>query len=196
MEMMQNKTRRMITLAGVLTLMLAVVGMAAAQGPGLGRGQRGPGNMGPRNMGPGDGPEARLEMLAERLELTDEQMEAIQAIHESARKDGMELRKEVMRLRNDLKGEMLEDNPSEKTVLALNQKIGDLKTDLKAIRLKTRLAVRNELTADQRDRMLLMKKGRKFQGQRRHEGRHGGFRGPGCRLGGSGAPGDVDGAGQ
>ena len=116
-------------------------------------------------------------MLAQRLDLSEEQVAAIEAIHEKARQDGVELRKDLMRLRNELKGEMLQDNPAEKTVLDLNKKMGAVKTELKAIRLKTRLAVRNELTPEQRDKMLMMGDGWKNGRKGRGPGRAGG---PGC----------------
>ena len=110
--------------------------------------------------------EMRLERMAARLDLTGDQRVKIEALHEQAREEGLALRKKMMRLRHELEGELLQDAPSEKTVLSLNAKIGDLQTALKANRLRTRLAVREELTPEQRDKMLVM-------GQHRKHGRHG-----------------------
>jgi Spy/CpxP family protein refolding chaperone len=53
-----------------------------------------------------------------------------------------------------LQGEMLKDEPSEKRVTELVQQIGQLRTQQHLTRLKQRLAVRNLLTPEQRDRML------------------------------------------
>ena len=188
-----------ILITGILALTLVAAGSALAQGPGKGQGQ-GQGMMG-RGMGPGNHPgfdqgfgsrgEFRLERMAARLGLTDEQAEAIEKIREDGRKGNLELRKQTMRLRNELRGEMLKDDPSQKTVLDLNAKLGDLRTEKQANRLKNRLAVREQLTPDQRDQMLMMDKsgkgnrdgrhgfheGRRGQGQGQGQGQGRGFRG-------------------
>lgn len=174
MKRINSQTIRVIILAGILTL--SVAGLAAAQGSGKNLGK---GKMGRRGAGPQGDPARRVEMLAQRLDLSDEQVEAITAIHEKAREDGVELRKELLRLRNEMKGEMLEDSPSEKTVLELNEKMGALKTELKANRLKARLAVRNELTPEQRDKMLIMGEGGRH-GRKGHGRMGSGCTGPGC----------------
>lgn len=160
------KTRNSRTLGGlaaaaVLILVTTGAGLAMARG----------------HAGPGPGPEARLERMAARLDLSAEQQEAIKALHENNRARSLPLRKEMMRLENELKGEMLKDSPSEKAILSLNEKMGQIKTELKANRLKTRLAVREQLTPEQRDKMLMMGEGRRGQG-RGGEGSHGrNFRG-------------------
>lgn len=158
----------------ILTIVVLAAGAAFAQGPGMGAGK-----------GSGKGEDFRLERLAARLDLTAEQQEAIAALHDQNRAKAVPLRKELMRLRNELQGELLKDDPSEKAVLSLNQKMGGIKTELKANRLQTRLAVREQLTPEQRDKMLLMEQHRP-RGERGcegprpqgREGRHGG-RGPG-----------------
>ena len=129
-------------------------GHGAGSGPGFGDGAR--------------GPEHRLEVLAERLELTEEQMVAIKGIREAGQEKNQGLRKELMRLKHDLKGELMKDDPSEKTALDLVEKIGALETEMETGRLKNRLEVRKQLTPEQRDRMLMMKE--RFHGNR---GRHG-----------------------
>jgi Spy/CpxP family protein refolding chaperone len=166
-------------LTATLILCLAVASLAAAQGPGHGKGR-----FGQRGPGYGEGPEARLEMMAKRLDLSEEQIASIKAIQEKNRDKMIEMRKDLMRLRNEMQGEMLKDEPSERTVLDLNKKIGDLKTEMKAMRLKTRLAVRDELTEEQQDKMLMMKgmQGRGMQGPGAGHGCR-----PGGRCGGHGA---------
>lgn len=114
----------------------------------------------------GAGPEFRLERLAERLDLTDQQQEAIAAIQEEARKAGRDLHKELARLQNQRRGEMLEDNPSEKTLVDLTEQMGAIKTKLQVHRLKTRLAVQAQLTEEQRDQMMLMNHRRGGRGER------------------------------
>lgn len=153
----QWKTALLLTLS-VLALTFAAA--ALAQGPqgrsGQGRGRQGE-------------PGLRLEMMTEKLELTTDQVAAIEKIQETGREKGTELRKDMMRLRNELEGEMLKDEPSEKTALQLVEKIGGLRTEMQAGRMQVRLEVRRLLTPEQRDRMLVMN-----QGSRRGADRRGG----------------------
>ncbi|MBK8165228.1 MAG: Spy/CpxP family protein refolding chaperone [bacterium] len=129
------------------------------------------------------------EHLARRLDLDDVQREAIAKIHEAGRERDLPLRKEIRRLRHELKGEMMKDVPSEKAVRELTARIGQARTSLQAGRLGDQLAVRAQLTPQQRDRLLAM--GGPGDGPRggRHGGRHGGWNRPG-----RGAP-DCDGDG-
>jgi Spy/CpxP family protein refolding chaperone len=130
-------------------------------------------------------------MMARQLDLNEDQIQAIQEIHEKTKDQGLALRKELMRLKNDLRGEMLKDDPSEKTVLSLNEKMGELKTQLKANRLKARLEVREQLTPQQQDKMLLLGDGPGRLG--RDKGRHFPDRGFGRGQGGQGGPRDGSG---
>ena len=161
MNKLTKQQFRSMVVVGVVSLVMIGAGLAAAQGPGPDQG---------KGMGRGMKSEFGAGRMAARLDLSDDQQTAIKALHENSRKEGTELRKEMMRLRNELRGEMLKDNPSEKAVLSLNDKIGALKTKLQANRLKTRLAVRELLTPEQRDQMLMMGE----DGGRRGHGRHGG----------------------
>ncbi len=156
MKNLNTNQKRALVVVPILLIVLAGAGLATAQGMGHGKGM----GSGPHGgFGDGDsefGPGHRLEMMAKRLDLSDDQQASIKKIFEDGRKDGLEKRKELMRLRNEMQGEMLKDTPSEKTVLSINDKMGALKTEMKALRLKTRLAVRQELTPEQRDQMLAM----------------------------------------
>ncbi len=162
-----------LTLAAIMVL---GAGTALAQQPGAGYG-RGDG----WGFGDGEfGPVHRLEMLAYRLELSEEQIAVIEAIQTQGQEQNMELRTELMRLRNELQGEMLKDDPSGKNAQDLIGKIGALRTEIQANRLQNRLAVREQLTPEQRDKMLMLR-GR-FQGG---EGRRGYGRGMGPCGGGA-----------
>ena len=174
------KTLVFLTLAAMMVLS---AGTALAQGKGAGQGHGGRGGFGDGAFGPGH----RMEFLAERLELTDEQVTAIEGIHDEGQAKNMELRKEMMRLRNELEGEMLKDDPSEKAALDLTGKIGALRTEIQANRMTSRLEVRKQLTPEQRDKMLMMRE--RHQGREGREGRRGGSRGMGPR-------GDGDGQGR
>lgn len=164
------KTGAFLVLA---TMILVFAASALAQGHG---GRFGQGRGQGRGFGCGEfGPEHRMEMLQEKLELTDEQAAAIEAIHSAGREKGVAIHKEMMRLRNELEGEMLKDEPSEKTALNLVDKIGDLKTEIQSNRLKNRLEVRRQLTPQQLDKMLMLH-GSFDKGHGRRGGRHGGGR--------------------
>ena len=104
----------------------------------------------------GFSPTRHLDRMAEVLDLTGEQRTAIEDLRDQGRQQGVELRKEVARLQNRIDGEMLADDPSTKTLVDLTEKIGALRTQLQVIRLKTRLAVRDQLTSEQQDKWLLM----------------------------------------
>lgn len=155
MKKLNSNQKRSLIVVPILLVVLVCAGLATAQGNGQGKGfnKNGKG-CGSDNFGfePGH----RIEMMAKRLDLSEEQRTSISEIFENGHKDGIEKRKELMRLRNEMKGEMLKDSPSEKTILSINSKMGALKTEMKASKLKSRLAVREELTAEQRDKMLVM----------------------------------------
>jgi len=172
------RTLIFLTLAAMMAL---GVGTALAQGPGSGFGYGGGRGFGDGEFGPGH----RIEILADYLELTDEQMTAIKGIQAQGLEQNTGFRKELMRLRNELQGEMLKDEPSEEAALALNGKIGVLQMELQSNHLKNRLEVRRQLTQEQRDKMLMMQ-GRFQSG----EGRQGHGRGMGpCGAGDRFGPG-------
>lgn len=170
-DIMYTQKKNLILKTGLFVGMLAIIlaaGTAMAQMPG-GRGQ-----------GCDDkGPEARLERMAKHLDLTADQQEVIAKIHQDNREQMVELRKDLMRLRNERQGEMLKDDPSQKTVLALTEQMGEVKTKLQLQRMETRLAVRNQLTPEQQDKMMMMKDGKK--GGRGKPGK----RGQACGQGGN-----------
>ena len=165
---MKSTTRQKFsTLLAVSLLSLLIIGAGVANAQGFGRGQgRGMG-------GDFDGPrsEMRLERMAAFLELTEAQVVSITAIRDENRAKGLQLQKEMMVLRNEKQGEMMKDDPSEKTLLALNEKMGALRTKLSAQRITGRLAIREQLTDEQRDQMLLMGG---FDGSGRGRGAKGG----------------------
>ncbi len=159
--------RHPVTILAVLALALLLAPVVFAQGPGRGAG---PGAATPGacwRADDGFGPDGACA----RLDLTDEQSEAIAKLREKRRQEVLQLRKENLRLRNELRGEMMKDDPDAGTVGDLVEKIGRNRIRLQRGRLEHQLAVRKLLTPEQRDRLLLMK-GRGLDG-----GRCGGHRG-------------------
>ena len=176
---MQTPKLKTIVLGAAIAAVFTFAGLALAQGPGGGPG-KGPGR------GPGagawcdqEGPGRGIERLAARLDLNEDQVKAITALQDGSRAKNQALRKDLLRLRNELEGELLKDQPDVKAVKNLAAKIGDLRTQMQQNRLETRLAVRQQLTPEQRDKMLLM-----------------GESGRGHRVGRHGMRGDRDGFGR
>jgi Spy/CpxP family protein refolding chaperone len=136
---------------------------------------------------PAAGP--RPGQICQRLELTDAQQQAWSELREKGQQERVALRKDLMRLRNDLRGEMLKDEPSAAKVKDLVGRVGELRTKMQQSRMSQRLEMRKLLTPAQRDRLLLM-------GQDRGRGHGRGmrdFRGPG-RAGRAGRGGSWDGS--
>jgi Spy/CpxP family protein refolding chaperone len=147
-------------IAALLALAIVLAGAAiAAAEPGSGRGPRA---------------EAGWSHLTERLGLTEEQKQAIGAIREGGRARQLETRKQVVQLESQLHTVMLADTPDEAAALELVKKIGDLRSEMQASRVKMRLAIRKQLTPEQRTQFILME-GRGGRGR----GGQPGFPGPG-----------------
>ena len=175
---MKNRT---LTLT-MLCILLAAATAFAQPGPGRGAACD----------GPAAGPVPHLERMAERLGLSEAQTEAIRAIQDKSREQGSETRKQILRLRNELEGLMLQDAPDAGAAAKLIRRIGELRTEQQVRRMETRLAVRAQLTEEQRERMPMMG----HQGRSGHGGRGGrgdcGDRGGcgGCDQRGGGERGD------
>lgn len=173
----RRNSRQLWVGASVALVILSMATIAVAQRSGANR----PGRGAP---GAGDfGPEMRLERLTKHLDLTADQATAIGEIHAQSRAKSQDLRKELMRLRHEKSGELLKDDPADKTVLDLTKKIGDLRTQVQTNRTRARLEVRKVLTPEQRDKMLLRGEGRRHGRDLSDGGRHGGERGHGQRSG-------------
>jgi Spy/CpxP family protein refolding chaperone len=145
----------------------------------------GPGNA-PCVRGDGDGPD---RMLA-RLDLTETQTAAIAKIREESRERGRETRKEILRLRHELQGIMMQDQPDAAAAARLIERMGELRSAQQVRRMQTRLAVREQLTTEQRDRMPLPGDGPRGRGGR------GGRPGPDGGCGMQSGCGMQDGCGQ
>jgi Spy/CpxP family protein refolding chaperone len=179
---MKTSNRKTIMLAA-LAIVAFTAGLALAQGPGLGRSGKGQGKH------CFEGPGQRWERMAEHLELTEEQQATIEELREKNREANQDLRKQMARVRNELEGELLKDDVDAGKALELQRKLGELRTEMQSNRLETRLAVREQLTPAQRDKMLAMKAGAGKRGGRHGRGGHGAHRGGWGQ--GHGGPGDC-----
>lgn len=155
---------------------------------------------GPSPRGCGD--DAFPARMCERLDLTADQTAAIAKIRDESRERGRETRKEILRLRHELQGIMMQDKPDAAAAERLIARMGELRTEQQTRRMKTRLAIRDQLTQEQRDQLPLPGDGPRDRGGRGGHpgrGRHAGD----CGMGGAGCrhqddargPGSCDGDG-
>lgn len=149
---------------------------------------------------------SRAERIAEFLELNEKQMDQLKELREERWEQMAEMRKELMRVEHEIRGEMLEDNPDVSAIKKLLAKKGQIRTDMEVARFEHRLAMRDILTEEQFDK-LMMRRGGFGRGGFGRQGRgfgRGGMgpgrghgRGPGCGLGcGLGSGGPMMGLGQ
>jgi Spy/CpxP family protein refolding chaperone len=168
------------------TAILIAAATLVAAGAALAQSSISDDERGPRGAQRGPG----VERLIRHLDLTAEQQEAIEKIREESRTKNAALAKETRLLRHELEGELMKDEPAESKVLELNARLGELRTERQGNRLAARLAVREQLTPEQRDRMLLLQERRGGRGQGSEFGRGGrGFRGHGRGQGRGGCGG-------
>jgi Spy/CpxP family protein refolding chaperone len=158
----------MIPLAATLTLAGADGECGEHGHDGPRHGDRGPGMHGDRHGGGESG--MRLRKQLDELNLSADQKKKVDAIFETAKKerDG-DLRAEYGKLH-----ELLEqEKPDSKAVDAQVEKIGEMKTEQHKAMLKTLLAVRAELTPEQREKLKEMKTSRRDHWRRDRQGKGG-----------------------
>ncbi len=103
---------------------------------------------GPHHGGPG-----RLERQLEKLGLSDSQKVKVQAILDEAKPKREEVRGKMRAAFDEMRALLDQDSPSESAVLAQADKIGAIQTDAHKAMLTTLLAVRKELTPEQRAKL-------------------------------------------
>ncbi|MCB9536241.1 MAG: periplasmic heavy metal sensor [Myxococcales bacterium] len=163
---------RALSLMMLSALLLA--GGVAWAGPG----GRGPGGRGPDALlDPG-----RLDRAAERLGLDDATLEKVKARAYTAQKEAITAKAELKVARIELHRLLDTDAPDKKAVLAQVERVGQLETTLRRLKVSALLDIRALLTPEQRAQLKTMQRGR---GHR--EGRRG-RRGPRDRRGPPDAP--------
>jgi len=140
-------------------------------------------------------PHGGFMMAADKLELTEDQMNRLESMQIEHQKQMIELRSSVKIAKVDLKAMMRKAKVDEKAALAKQAKISDLKAQIAAAMLKHKLAMRSVLTAEQLDKWMKMKRDhmgpRGKRGQRGdfHRGGRSGCCQPGMVPGNGGGPG-------
>ena len=173
--------------AMMLVLGIAQPGIAQPEceaDPGFGDGpgfRRGCGLRQDRGFGRGDGP--GILAKAEALELTSEQIKKIKAMRLDMAKEMVKLRSELELKQLELKELMSVDEPEIRLIEAKIDEMAPLRTELQKNRIGHRLAVRDVLTPEQKEKLELMRgrgmrhhKGQRGEHQRRQRGEN---RGPG-----------------
>ena len=110
----------------------------------------------PALAGPGDGPRghgARFEKVLSTLGLDAAQKEKVEAILESAKPQREAMHAKMRESWQGMRTLLEQENPDQAAVLSRADEIGQLKTEMLKERFKTMLAVRAELTPDQRAKL-------------------------------------------
>jgi Spy/CpxP family protein refolding chaperone len=126
-----------------LFAVLALASLASFTTPAL----AGPGH------GPGGGPGHRLEEKLKTLGLDANQQAKVQAILDAAKPERDQIRTQIREAFDSMHTLLDQETPDQAAVLAQADKIGQLTTEAHKEMLKTLLAVRAELTPDQRAKL-------------------------------------------
>ena len=87
--------------------------------------------------------------------LNDQQKARLDDLREEGRARQIEGRKALMRVQNDIRGEWMQEQPSMERLRAMAARVGEIETQMRIDRFEMRMRVRDILTPEQRDQMLL-----------------------------------------
>ncbi|MFY0601440.1 MAG: periplasmic heavy metal sensor [Cyclobacteriaceae bacterium] len=140
----------------VIAMLVSVVSFAYAQ-PGM-RPQGGPGGNGPQENG------NRMDRMAEKLELTDEQKNQFENLMVAHHKQVQPLKNELQEKRASLKTQVSSDNPDKKKIENIIDDIGEIETSLLKAKTNNQIAIRAMLD-DKQKMMFDMAKERRKKGK-------------------------------
>ena len=113
----------------------------------------------------------RIRMAFKKLDLTDGQKAAIHEIRISLKKDMIRKRADLKIAQMDLHDQLHKDMVDMNAVESQVKKIEGLKTDMKLTAIKSWVAIKSQLTPDQRNKLIeLLRDSRKSQEHMHHEG--------------------------
>lgn len=98
-------------------------------------------------------PAAPLERWKDKLELTDEQVRALEGIHYESRVDEIARRAALERAELELEREMNKDLPDQSTALRLFDDVHKARGELEKAHLRATIRIRGVLTPHQRQRL-------------------------------------------
>lgn len=175
---MTNTNTRWLAISTAATLLLAAVLVLAASAAWAQ--PRGPhGRFGNPGDTPGFGGPGMLRgLMAERLELTDEQRETIQGIIETQRETMRPWHEDMARLGDELEDAIHAEPFDEEAVRALAQQVADVRVEVAVARARVAQEVRSVLTPDQRETLGELKAQRQSFRRQAGPGRGRGWRSP------------------
>ncbi|MFQ5822428.1 MAG: Spy/CpxP family protein refolding chaperone [bacterium] len=100
----------------------------------------------------------RLELFSDELQLTEDQQTKIKELRLKTTKEAIEMRSKIKIAELELRHLLQSDNPEEGQIKTKIEEIGELKTNLRFVLVKSRLDVRNSLTAEQLEKVKSLKK--------------------------------------
>ena len=139
-----------ISLLGVAAASHAYGGGCDGRGPGKGM----YGKQYERMGGPGEG--MRIERLAQRLDLTDEQQAQVREIKEASREKHEALREKMQNNREAMREAIQSDNTA--SIRSLADQKGDLVAEMSVLKANDRAKIRAVLTPEQQQAFADMKK--------------------------------------
>lgn len=103
-------------------------------------------------------PMFKLDMLADEIELTDEQQGKIEEMEFAAQKAGIELHSKIQIAQLELHKLMQADNPDEGKIKSKVEEMGKLKTEQHLNRVQSHLSMQKILTSEQKEKLQSLKK--------------------------------------
>ncbi len=142
--------KRLISMTVVVLLAMPAVALAR---PGFGR------DFGPRDFGPGF---KQLNPVMVKKVLTDagcsdQQVRRVQVLIDETKRKALDVRHELQKAQMDVMQMMQSENPDRAAIFKQIDKIGGMKLQLKKLWVGTILDVRKELTAEQWDKLQMLK---------------------------------------
>jgi Spy/CpxP family protein refolding chaperone len=97
----------------------------------------------------GGGAMERISEMAEEIGLDQAQVDEIDSILSQSRQEGKAIREQLREARGEMKSLMEADAPDERAVMAHIEEVGELKVELKKLKVGAMLDVRGIMTPEQ-----------------------------------------------
>ncbi len=111
-----------------------------------------------RPMRPHRPPVFNIEMLADELELTEDQVSQINELRFAAEKNAIATRSKIELAELELKKMMQDEQPDENKIKNKIEEIGKLKTELRWTQVQNHLKIKSLLTPEQQEKLKDLKK--------------------------------------
>lgn len=112
-------------------------------------------------------PYFELELFSEELGLTEEQQSAIKEQQFKIEKEVIELHSQIKVAKLELKNLLREDSPDTTEIKNKIEEIGQLKSQLRWVKVQSKLGLRDLLTSEQYEKLKALKKEQKRKGLHR-----------------------------